>query len=548
MAQYEFQVASGSATGANDLGNVAVGVRNDALAQLNPTNLAYGFYAVDASGRLFVTGTVGVSASNLTANVTQGTTPWTVSGNVSATQVGVWGVTSSAVTASANVDNDAYAAGTTRGYAAFGLVTGASPSWSGSALRPLRINTDGSLAVFTTAVWGVSGSVTISGTATIAATTVTASQNGVIWGVTSSAVTASANVDGDTYAQGVTRGYGAFGLVTAASPGWAGSAMRPIRINTDGSQAVFSTAGFSVNIVSASGNNLTMATHGVNQAGGGLILVGIAAEFDDALPATVTENNYGNLRISTNRNLYTTLRDAAGNERGLNIDAQNNFSVTAGQGGTIWGVTSSGVTATAFISGTATVVPATATGVTADALGGANSQIVAGYNYIRTSGANTWDRWQSVLSGATASGVGVPMVADMWQFDDTSTVSAVENFFGVPRMNASRIAYVTATATWPIKMQLASVSNTTALTISTAIVQLTASNASRLALLIVNNGAGRLFVGEASSVATAGSLMGVAVPGGGRYSDTGNGVGTGALWGVYTSTATTQNVVVIDRS
>ena len=57
MATYGPQpVASGSATAANDVGAISVGVRNDSVAGLNPTNLAYGFYSVDASGRVFIQG------------------------------------------------------------------------------------------------------------------------------------------------------------------------------------------------------------------------------------------------------------------------------------------------------------------------------------------------------------------------------------------------------------------------------------------------------------------------------------------------------------
>ncbi len=47
----------------------------------------------------------------------------------------------------------------------------------------------------------------------------------------------------------------------------------------------------------------------------------IGAMFDDASPDSVDEGDAGVVRMSTNRNLYVTLRDAAGNERGLNIDA-----------------------------------------------------------------------------------------------------------------------------------------------------------------------------------------------------------------------------------
>lgn len=51
--------------------------------------------------------------------------------------------------------------------------------------------------------------------------------------------------------------------------------------------------------------------------------------FDDVAPDSVNEGDVGLGRMSANRNQYVTLRDAAGNERGLNIDASNKIGVTA---------------------------------------------------------------------------------------------------------------------------------------------------------------------------------------------------------------------------
>jgi len=57
-------------------------------------------------------------------------------------------------------------------------------------------------------------------------------------------------------------------------------------------------------------------------------VAGIAAQFDDVSPGTVTENKMAPLRMSTLRGLYTTIRDAAGNERGLNVDANGAIAIT----------------------------------------------------------------------------------------------------------------------------------------------------------------------------------------------------------------------------
>lgn len=56
---------------------------------------------------------------------------------------------------------------------------------------------------------------------------------------------------------------------------------------------------------------------------------GIAAQFDDVTPGAVTENKMAPVRMSSRREIYSTIRDAAGNERGLNVDANGAIAVTA---------------------------------------------------------------------------------------------------------------------------------------------------------------------------------------------------------------------------
>lgn len=55
----------------------------------------------------------------------------------------------------------------------------------------------------------------------------------------------------------------------------------------------------------------------------------MGAMFDDVTPDSVNEGDGGVVRMSANRNLYVTVRDAAGNERGLNIDAAGALSVAS---------------------------------------------------------------------------------------------------------------------------------------------------------------------------------------------------------------------------
>lgn len=58
----------------------------------------------------------------------------------------------------------------------------------------------------------------------------------------------------------------------------------------------------------------------------------MGAFFDDVAPDSVDEGDGGVVRMSANRNLYSTIRDAAGNERGLNVDAAGAIAVTDGGG------------------------------------------------------------------------------------------------------------------------------------------------------------------------------------------------------------------------
>lgn len=86
-------------------------------------------------------------------------------------------------------------------------------------------------------------------------------------------------------------------------------------------------------------------------------------EFDDTTPDSVNEGDAGAARMSANRNVYTTLRDAAGNERGANINASNELAVNASQSGT-WTVQPGNTANTTawLVTGTGGTFPATQSG------------------------------------------------------------------------------------------------------------------------------------------------------------------------------------------
>jgi len=87
-----------------------------------------------------------------------------------------------------------------------------------------------------------------------------------------------------------------------------------------------------VNLRDASGNEVSVS--GASMVDDSAFTPGttsispMGAFFDDAAPDSVNEGDGGVVRMSANRNLYVTLRDAAGNERGLNIDASGQMAVT----------------------------------------------------------------------------------------------------------------------------------------------------------------------------------------------------------------------------
>jgi len=73
---------------------------------------------------------------------------------------------------------------------------------------------------------------------------------------------------------------------------------------------------------------VSLNINGMNSSGNTALQAMHIAQFDDTSPTSITENQFGNVRMSANRNLYGTIRDAAGNERGLNVDASGQIAIT----------------------------------------------------------------------------------------------------------------------------------------------------------------------------------------------------------------------------
>jgi hypothetical protein len=83
-----------------------------------------------------------------------------------------------------------------------------------------------------------------------------------------------------------------------------------------------------VNIVSGAGSGGTAMTDDAAFTPGTTSVTPIGAMLDNTSPDSVDEGDCGVVRMSANRNLFTTLRDAAGNERGANVNASNQLSVS----------------------------------------------------------------------------------------------------------------------------------------------------------------------------------------------------------------------------
>lgn len=104
-----------------------------------------------------------------------------------------------------------------------------------------------------------------------------------------------------------------------------------IHDGTDTAQ-VTATAGGSLQVECTSGCGGSGGTSMADDAAftpGTSSVTPMGATFDDVSPDTVNEGDIGAPRMSANRVLYGTIRDAAGNERGANVNASNELLVAA---------------------------------------------------------------------------------------------------------------------------------------------------------------------------------------------------------------------------
>lgn len=106
------------------------------------------------------------------------------------------------------------------------------------------------------------------------------------------------------------------GIATAAAPSYTEGRM--VGLSTDLSGALRVTGSLSV-------GGFTDDSAFTPASSTGNIIMGFV---DDTAPDSVDEGDGGAVRMSANRNLYVRIRDNAGNERGLNIDANGELGVS----------------------------------------------------------------------------------------------------------------------------------------------------------------------------------------------------------------------------
>lgn len=103
-------------------------------------------------------------------------------------------------------------------------------------------------------------------------------------------------------------------------------------LSTDGDRSVLQVDAngyLKVNIKAGAGSGGTAMTDDAAFTPATTSITPAGFLFDDAAPDSVNEGDGGVARMSANRNIYTTLRDAAGNERGANINASNELLTNA---------------------------------------------------------------------------------------------------------------------------------------------------------------------------------------------------------------------------
>lgn len=116
------------------------------------------------------------------------------------------------------------------------------------------------------------------------------------------------------------------------------------------------------------------------------------------------------------------------------------------------------------------------------------------------------------------------------------------------KTSANSLAVVVASDQSALSPERATSGAPVGVTVSTTAVQVLALNAAAKSRIITNNGVRSIFLGTSSSVTSSGANMGVQVSSGGVYSDTGDGLYTGAIYAIGEIASASENVSAWERS
>lgn len=219
-------------------------------------------------------------------------------------------------------------------------------------------------------------------------------------------------------------------------------------------------------------NGWLSAKNALNSTGAGVATAQAVGQFDDVAPTSITENQFGNIRMSANRNVYQTIRDAAGNERGANVSAGNALLVdgsatTQPVSGTLTVTATNLSTNVAQING---VTPLMGNGVTgtgslrvtlaSDNTSNSNPFLVNGavtpadaaalgttsvrtYSAMGVYNGSTIDLAREAANSTNSTGTGITATATIGQCDDVSPTALTENSFGNARIDCASHAVLT---------------------------------------------------------------------------------------------------------
>jgi hypothetical protein len=363
-----------------------------------------------------------------------------------------------------------------------GAVTTGAPTYTTGQIDPLSLTTAGALRVDSSAVTQPVSGTFWQATQPVSGT-VTANQGGSNWTVNVAQINGVTPLMGN----GVT-GTGSQ-RVTIASDNTAFSvnAIQSGTWNIGTLTSITNTVNVASATAPASTMNSASATGGIASA--------MAAVFDDVTPTAITENNFGYVRMSANRNQYTTIRDAAGNERGVNVSAGNallvdasattqpvsiaaavtvqqstaaNLLCTASQGGT-WNITNISGTvslptgaATSANQPTNAALGSTTTGQTGHLALGAVTTAAPSYTTAQSNALSLDTSGNLRIIGTVTATQSGTWVSNITQFGGTNISTGVgAGGAGIPRVTVSNDSNILATQSGTWTVQPGNTANTT---------------------------------------------------------------------------------------